>query len=141
MIGQNTRSDPDRLLALANDVVDNPISLSMQVRVAPDGWTVRHHKDLGDGGVASFEDPQDASRTLTVALYRSTYPGFDANDLEYRGPVTNVVVQGQPAHLVQGSQGWYLDATTSQNAWFTVQAPADMTSDQVLQIADGIRPA
>lgn len=141
LVGRGEYADPGTLLEVAQHVVDRPVGLTMRLRVAPEGWVVRHYKDLDDGGVAALEDPRDAARGLTVALHRSADPGFDANDLEYRGSVTDVVVQGRVAHLVQAPQGWYLAATTRQGAWFTVQAPPDLSSDQVLQIAEGVTPA
>lgn len=138
MVGQSDDADPEKLLAYARDVVDVPVDLDMHLRVAPASWEVRHYKDLGSGGVVDLGDPADERRSVVVALQHTPYRGFDADSIEYRGPITTHTVQGRRAHLIEAPMGWYLQALTG-DAWFTVQASADLSVAQVLEIAEGVR--
>lgn len=138
LVGQGDDAGPDRLISYARDLVDVPVGLDMHLAVAPDGWRVAQYKDLGEGGVVTLSDPRDSARSVVVALERSPAPNFDPDTLEYRGSITTPVVQGRPAHLIQAKEGWYLQAKTD-GAWFTVQATSDLSEQQVLDIAEGVR--
>jgi hypothetical protein len=59
------------------------------------------------------------------------------------GPVEELVVLGQPAHVVRtdhggGYTGWYLQARFPDGTVFVVQAPRMLTREQLVQIAEQV---
>ena len=59
------------------------------------------------------------------------------------GPVEELAVLGQPAHVARtdhggGHEGWHLQARFPDGTVFVVQAPGDLTKEQVVQIAEQV---
>jgi len=131
---------PTTLRRLKPNVISRPVSLAMQLTAAPEGWQVTAYKDtLPHGGVATFSDPSapDAG-TLNIDLETSVYEPVDPESLNDPGPAQNVIVQGHSASLIKGHRTWYLRAPLDSDTTVTLQAPTQLTQEQVLQIADGI---
>ena len=59
------------------------------------------------------------------------------------GPVEELAVLGQPAHVVHtdhggGCEGWYLQARFPDGTAFVVQAPGDLPREQAVQVAEQV---
>ena len=127
---------PEALLTLAATVADGPVQLTTRITLAPEGWVVTSYKDVGPtGGVLTLSDPADNGRNLTIIGSDQAPPPVDQGTLMDPGPLTTVQVQGREATLVQGRTTWYLSAVLGTGS-IVLQAPVELTSDQVVQIAD-----
>lgn len=140
LTGFDHYNDPTTLRRLKPKVISQPVSLAMQLTEAPEGWQVTAYKDtLPRGGVATFSDPSapDAG-TLTIDLQTSAFEPVAPESLNDPGPAQNVTVQGHSASLIKGHRTWYLRAPLDSDTTLTLQAPTQLTQEQVLQIAEGI---
>lgn len=127
---------PEALLTLAPTVANDPVGLTTRVTLAPEGWVLSSYKDIGTaGGVLTLTDPISAERSLVLTVSDQPAAPVDPASLNDPGPLSTVQVQGRDATLVQGGTTWYLSAPLGQGS-LVLQAPADLTAQQVLQIAD-----
>lgn len=134
--GDGQYATPQALLTLAATVTDNPVELTTRITLAPDGWVINSYKDISPtGGVLALSDPTNKDRNLVIIGSNQPPAPVDTAMLNDPGPLTTVKVQGRDATLVQGKTIWYLSAALGQGS-FVLQAPADLTSDQVVQIAN-----
>jgi hypothetical protein len=145
LTGHGRFASESALHALARTVVDVPLSPSVRLAVAPAGWVTANYKEVGAGGaVLRVVDPQTAgtghsTRAITVQLSTGAYRPIQVDRLEDPGPVSPIEVGGRRGELVRGSRGWYLRLPLSEPSWITVQAPLDLTREQVLEFAGGVR--
>jgi hypothetical protein len=103
------------------------------VHLAPEGWVLDRFKD---GTILTLADPHNPGRTLSVNLKNSmavdfvhqTYGGHD---------LQRVSVDGKRADLVKVDHGWALQAPIGDQA-FELQAPMDLTIEQVVQLAESV---
>lgn len=94
------------------------------------------YKSIGaTGGVLTLSDPATADRSLVLTVSDQPPAPVDIATLNDPGPLTTVQVQGRGATLVKGKTIWYLSAALGQGS-LVLQAPADLTAEQVVQIAD-----
>lgn len=134
--GVGQYATPQALLTLAGTVTDNAVELTTRITLAPDGWVITFYKGISPtGGVLMLSDPTNKDRNLTIIGSNLPPAPVDTAMLEDPGPVTTVKVQGRDATLVQGKTIWYLSAAIGQGS-FLLLAPADLTANQVVQIAD-----
>lgn len=115
---------------LARLLVDAELPVTLQIRLAPQGWQLMAFKP----NVVTLADPGDRSRTLTVALIDAIDPNFAHDDFA-EGPAQQVTVNGKPGQLIQAHGIWILQALLPDGSAFILQAPTDLTADQVLSIA------
>jgi hypothetical protein len=131
------------VIGLARQVVDRSTAVPLQVTLAPRGWVVVAYKD---DRILTLADPAGApateatARTLTVSLPQ---PPSAPEDLPREvgstgGRMYDVTVQGQPAHLLPTADGWFLQAAMADGTVFVLQAPADFSREQVVEVADGV---
>jgi hypothetical protein len=128
---------------LARRVVDRGTAVPLQVALAPRGWVVVGYKD---DRILTLADPAGApateavARTLSVHLPpASTEPAdLPATVGAVDGRMEEVSVHGRPAHLLPTADGWYLQATLADGTVFVLQAPADFTPAQVVEVAGGV---
>lgn len=125
------------ILAQAENVRDEPLPLDMRLDFAPSGWGLVGYKVLGPGG-ATLAVSDGASRRLTVSLYTRRYANLVAEQMMDPGPVTSVDVQGRAGELMEGTQGWFLQVPLDDSSFITLQAPKDLSRDQVVQMAGGV---
>jgi hypothetical protein len=129
----------DALVAVAEDLVDRPQPVPLQVHLAPAGWSVLAYKE---DRILTLVD--DAHEQHTVDVYLPDQP-IPADRLLGEltgpvGPVIDVTVNDRPAQLVRtdhggGVTGWYLQAQFPDGPTFVVQAPGSFTEEQVLAFA------
>ncbi|MGY1811200.1 hypothetical protein [Blastococcus sp. SYSU D00820] len=143
LVGSGRYADVGVLTDLGGRLVDSPQAIPVQLHLAPAGWVLDFLKD--DGRVVRLADPGDPERGMTVSLLAEAAPADRVLELVPGavGPVEEVVVQGQPASLLHVSGGgdqrdWYLQAWLPDGTAFAVQAPGDLTPEQVVQLADGV---
>jgi hypothetical protein len=128
---------------LARQVVDRPTAAPLQLALAPQGWVVVAYKD---DRILTLADPdgdpatEATARTLNVSL--PTAPA-DPAELPAEvgatgGRMDAVTVHGQPAQLLPTADGWYLQGRMTDGTVFALQAPADFTEEQVVEVADGV---
>jgi hypothetical protein len=129
-------------VSLAEQVVDRPVVVPLQLALAPRGWVLVAYKD---DRIVTLADPAgdpatDATaRTLTASLPQ---PPSDPADLSREvgatGDLVSVTVHGRPASLLPTHDGWFLQAELPDGTVFVVQAPGDFTVRQVVQVAEGV---
>jgi hypothetical protein len=146
LVGSGRFADTDVLAGLGAQLVESPQAIPVQMHLAPAGYSFDFLK-VG-GRVIRLADDSDPAMTrgLTVAvpLPEDVVPADRLLELVPGavGPVEEVTVQGQPAqllHVLGGDpQDWYLQARFPDGATFTVQAPGDLTREQLVQIADQV---
>jgi hypothetical protein len=134
--------DPQRLVELAESLVDRPQPATLTVGLAPEGWSVQFYKM---GRVLTLVNDAYEPQTMTVHIP----PADDVVPAEqYReslmgpvGPQLDVTVNGRPAQLVLCESGylderiWQLQAQFPDGTTFALQGPDSFTQDQVLQLA------
>jgi hypothetical protein len=140
--GRGAFSMKDAILAQAENVTSEPLPLDMRLEFAPFGWELVGYKVIRPGGaVLAMSDGDlsdaDAGR-LTVALYNALYVGLVPEQMEDPGPVTQVDVEGRTGELMEGARGWFLQVPLDGSTYITMQAPKDMSRDQVIQMAGGV---
>jgi hypothetical protein len=139
--GAGRYDDPDRLLAIAESLVDRPQPVPLQVHLAPAGWSVQAYKD---NRILTLVNDSYEQQTLNVylPLPENVVP---ADELRSQlmgpvGPIIEVTVNDRPAQLVRTDNGpmdngWFLQAQFPDGTTFVVQAPGAFTQDQVLEFA------
>jgi hypothetical protein len=146
--GAGRYSDVDTLVGLAESLVDSPQVVPIQLHVAPAGWRLDVFKDDGRFVRLAPVDGDDPYAGLNVRLpFDGEVVPADrvAEVLPYPlGPVQDVTVQGRAGYLVPTQfpdgrlSGWYLQAVFPDGTAFVVEAPALLTAEQVVEIADGV---
>lgn len=142
LTGVGRFADEHTVRSLADSLVDTDKRLSLDINLAPAGWELHAFKDAGPdgaGAVTSLRDPNNPDRTIHV----STMPGLVPNygQAVEGGPrdTIPVSVSGRQGDLVQipGRQ-WMLQAPLPDGRAFQLQAPADFTQQQVIELAEGV---
>lgn len=135
VIGNARFATEDSVRALAASLVDVAQQLPMQLRLAPQGWVLDSVK--GDS-IVTLRDTTAAEpdRTLSVQLLDQPDPNF-ARDVGAES-VSTVQVNGRPAQLVTVGGIRILETTLPDGSAFRLQTPADLTSQQVVQLAAGV---
>jgi hypothetical protein len=128
-----------RVLDIARSLVDRPQPATLQVGLAPAGWSVQSFKM---GRVLTLVDDADGQQTLTIhlPLPEDVVPA-DLVRARLEGPVgplVPVTVHGRPAQLVRVTAGWYLQAQFADGTTFVVQAPGAFAEQQVLEFAEQV---
>jgi len=119
--------------AMASRVVAGPQRVTPQVHLAPEGWVLDRFKD---GTILTLADPHNRDRTLSVNLKNSM--AVDFVQQSYGGhDLQRVSVNGKRADLIKVDQGWALQAPIGDRA-FELQAPIDLTAEQVVQLAESV---
>ncbi|RBY88682.1 hypothetical protein [Blastococcus sp. TF02A-26] len=147
LMGTGRFADGRELAALAEQLVEDARAVPVQVDLAPAGYTLDFVK--AGGRIVRLADDSDPamSRGLTVSvpLPAEVLPIEQAPVVVAHGagPAEQVTVQGQGAELVRldsgrGYTGWYLQARFPDGTAFTVEVDGDLTSQQVVQIADRV---
>ncbi|WP_134767594.1 hypothetical protein [Nocardioides sp. 1609] len=137
--GSGDYADPARVEAFAESLQDKPQPVDLSLAVAPEGWTLATYQ--ADRILVFVAPDGDARDGLTVALTpraSSDLSGYGARE------VGNLTVNATPAAIGRqdsdhgGDPTWILVAQTTSGQTFSVQAPASLTRDQVIQIAEGV---
>jgi hypothetical protein len=145
ILGDGRYRSPDRLLAVAESLVDRPQPATLSVGLAPAGWSVQFFKM---GRVLTLVNDAYEQQTLTVhlPLPEDVVPpeelvGQLAGPV---GPLIPVTVQGRPAHMVLLDAGyldqriWFLQAQFADGTVYQLQVPEAFTQEQVVQMAEQV---
>lgn len=142
LAGRGEFSTKAAILAQAENVTNEPLPLDMRLEFAPAGWELVGYKVIRPGGaVLAMSDGEvsDAdARRLTVALYTAPYASLIPEQMEDPGPVTPVDIEGRTGQLMEGARGWFLQVPLDGSTYITMQAPKDLTREQVVQMAGGV---
>lgn len=143
--GEDEYAKTSAVVAAAESLVDRPVPVDLQIRLAPAGWSVTSYADDEYIAVVSDEDP---TQRVTVALQQAWRGYTPDNMLDYvegLGPVTNVTVDGRPAQLgkVQDSwseahEQWWFAGQFADGTLFFLNAPQEFTQDDVLAMAEQV---
>lgn len=135
----------ERLLAVADSIIERPQPAILRMGLAPEGWSVDFFKM---GRVLSLVNDAYEQQSLTVhiPLPEDVAPPEQLRDqlMGPIGPVIPVTVHGRPAYLVRvdtgylDQEGWYLQANFADGTTFVVQAPEAFTQEQVVQMAEQV---
>jgi hypothetical protein len=142
-VGGSGRFGSEEAVAeLAGQVVDEALPVPLRLSLAPRGWELVAYKD---DRVLTLADPagdpatEATARTLTVHLPE---PPSDPADLPTEvgatGPLRQVTVHGRPGYLLPTAEGWFLQAALADGTVFVLQAPADVTPAQAVEVAGGV---
>jgi hypothetical protein len=134
--GEGRYTDPDRLLQVADSLVDRPQPVTLQVGLAPAGWSVRFYK-MGRVLTLASDTHPDQELSVHLPLPDEVVPADEvATSIEGpAGPMRSVVVNGRRAQLVPTAYGWFLQAQFADGTTFDIQAPKAFTEEQVLAVA------
>ncbi len=136
--GSGDYADDQRVEAIAESLQEEPQPVDLALSVAPSGWSVLSYKE--DRILTLGSSDEAGGSYLTVALVQRV----SANLAEYGAQdVETLRINGAPAQLGRqaadaGDPTWILEAQASSEQPFSVQAPAVLTRDQVIQIAEGV---
>jgi hypothetical protein len=147
--GRGSYADPQRLIGVAESVVDRPQPATLAVGLAPDGWSIDFYKM---GRVVSLVNDEFEQQSLSVhvPLPEEVIPADQVRRsiMGPIGPQLDVTVNGRPAQLVRVDvgyvvdghryEGWYLQAQFEDGTTFVVQAPEAFTQEQVVQMAEQV---
>jgi hypothetical protein len=143
--GDGRYRSAERLLSVAESVVDRPQPATLRMGLAPAGWSVQFFKM---GRVLTLVNDAHDQQTLTVHIplpEDAVPPGQLLNQLMAPvGPVIPVTVHDRPAHLVRLDSGyldqeiWYLQAQFEDGTTFVLQVPEAFTQEQVVEMAEQV---
>jgi hypothetical protein len=135
--GEGRYGDPERLLQIGDSLVDRPQPVTLQLGLAPQGWSVLSYK-MGRVLTLASDTHPDQELSVHLPLPGEVMPADQVTtSIEGpAGPMRPVVVHGRPAQLVPTDHGWFLQAQFPDGTTFDVQAPKAFTAEQVLQVAD-----
>jgi hypothetical protein len=142
--GHGSYDDTARLLEVAGSLVDRPQPATLDVGLAPAGWSVQFFKM---GRVLTLVNDAYEQQTVTVhvPLPEEVLPleQVRENLMGPVGPQLAVTVQGRPGALVRVDngpvdRGWFLQAQSADGTTFTLQVPDAFTQEQVLQFAEQV---
>ena len=144
--GRGRFGERDTVTALAEALVDSPQPVPLQLRLAPAGWRLDVFKE--NGRIVRLADDTDPEVGLTVHVpFPDEVVPVDQWPVLVEGAaeesVEELAVLGQPAHVVRtdhggGHEGWYLQARFPDGTVFVVQAPGNLTREQVVQVAEQV---
>ncbi|MGY1843343.1 hypothetical protein [Modestobacter sp. SYSU DS0875] len=136
---------PERVLQIAGSLVDRPQPATLDVGLAPAGWSVRGFKM---GRVLTLVNDAYEQQEITVhlPLAEDVAPPDQVRSsiMGPVGPQQDVTVHGRPAQLVPvetgylDQRGWFLQAQFPDGTTFTLQAPDALTREQVLEFAEQV---
>jgi hypothetical protein len=147
--GHGSYDDTTRLVEVAGSLVDRPQPATLDVGLAPDGWSIRAYKM---GRVLTLVNDAYEAQELSVhvPLPDEAIPADRVREsiMGPIGPQLDVTVNGRPAQLVRVDvgyevdghryEGWYLQAQFEDGTTFVVQAPEAFTQEQVLELAESV---
>jgi hypothetical protein len=142
--GDGAYGDADRLIEVAESVVERPQRATLTAELAPAGWSLEFFK-MGRVLVLVNDDFEQQSLTVHVPLPEDAAP-LDAVRESIMGPVgpaVDVTVKGRPAVLVRVDngpmdRGWFLQAQFEDGTTYTLQVPDAFTQEQVLEFAEAV---
>lgn len=130
------------VLDQAANVTDKALPLHMRLAFAPQGWNLIAYKPLpASGAVLAMSDGAEAdadARRITVALHSGKYEPIVPARMEDQGPVTAADVTGRDGEIMEGTRRWFLQVPLGEDQYVTLQAPKDLTREQVVQLAAGV---
>jgi hypothetical protein len=143
LTGRGKFSTEAAILAQAENITNKALPLTMRLAFAPSGWDLSGYKVIRPGGavlaLSDGEASDDAdARRLTVALYTGAYASLLPERMEDPGPVTSINIEGRTGKLMEGGRGWFLQIPLDDATYITMQAPKDLTRDQIVQMASGV---
>ncbi|MGY1855684.1 hypothetical protein [Modestobacter sp. SYSU DS0290] len=134
-----------RVLQIAGSLVDRPQPATLDVGLAPAGWSVRGFK-MGRVLTLVNDAYEQQEVTVHVPLPEDVIPADEVRSsiMGPIGPQLDVTVHGRPAQLVPvdtgylDQRGWYLQAQFPDGTTFVLQAPGAFTQQQVLEFAEQV---
>ncbi len=149
ILGHGDYATAEQLQTVAGSLVDRPQPATLDVGLAPDGWSISAYKM---GRVLTLVNDAHEAQDLTVhiPLPEDVIPADRVRESIGGpiGPQLDVTVNGRPAQLVRVDvgyvvdghryEGWYLQAQFEDGTTFVVQAPEAFTQEQVLELAESV---
>ena len=147
VMGEGAYSETATLVEVAGSIVDRPQPVDLQFGLAPAGWSVTGYEsgDPAAGGYLDLTNDRDPQQLLRLSLIgRQGGATIDnvVEDMPVVAPVEPVTVHGLDARLAQVSGGeerpdnWFLVGQFVDGPLLVLLAPAELTQEQVLEIAD-----
>jgi hypothetical protein len=145
LLGDGRYASADRLVSVAESLVDRPQPATLRLRLAPAGWSVQFFKM---GRVLTLVNDAYEQQTLTVAIPLPedvvAPEDFPTSLQSPIGPVIEVTVHGRPAHLIKMDAGyldqkiWFLQAEFEDGTVYELQVPDAFTQEQVVEMAEQV---
>jgi hypothetical protein len=148
LLGEGDYSEVPALVSVAESLVDRPQPVSLQVRLAPEGWVVSSY-EAGGLSLVDARDTTSLSDRISISLLER-WRGYTEPDDVVKGmaqsePVEHVKVNGLPAALVslpdhfadpsENRHTWNLGAQFADGPLFLFQAPDTLSREDVLAMA------
>ena len=149
ILGHGRYASADQVRTVAGSLVDRPQPATLDVGLAPDGWSIRAYK-MGRVLTLVNDAYQAQELGVHVPLPEEVVPADRVREsiMGPIGPQLDVTVNGRPAQLVRVDvgyvvdghryEGWYLQAQFEDGTTFVVQAPEAFTEEQVLELAESV---
>ncbi|WP_164703218.1 hypothetical protein [Modestobacter sp. KNN46-3] len=136
----------EQVLAIARSLVDRPQPATLDIGLAPAGWSVQFFK-MGRVLTLVNDAYEQQEITVHVPLPEDVAPADQVRSsiMGPIGPQLDVVVHGRPAQLVLvdtgylDQRGWFLQAQFTDGTTFTLQVPDAFTQEQVLEFAEQVK--
>jgi hypothetical protein len=145
ILANGSYSEPARVVAIAESLVDRPQPATLSVGLAPEGWSVQSFK-MGRVLTLVNDGYEPQTMNVHIPLVEDVIPADEVREsvMGPVGPQRDVTVNGRPAQLVLCESGylgeriWYLQAQFEDGTTFVLQVPDSFTEDQVLQLAETV---
>ncbi len=134
LTGNGALASEEAVRRLAATVVDQPQPVALEIHLAPAGWRLEHFKD--SGRIMTLHDPATGEE-LAVDLVDAPDPDL-FHDVAGARQAGTVQVNGADSQLIRTDDGWFLEVPVPDGRALHLQAPAALTSDQVVSIAAGV---
>lgn len=134
--GRGELADADQVLAIAETITEEPVSVGLPLSVTPQGWEVTAYNEVA----VTVTDDGDPSRHLTMvrtdALSKDLAASTGAFDIATQVVAGRTVTTGRVAF--DDGTGWIAETVDGDGDPVSLQAPAEMTRTQVERIAVGV---
>jgi hypothetical protein len=145
LLGDGRYASADRLLSVAESLVDRPQPAILRMGLAPAGWSIQFYKM---GRVLTLVNDSYEQQTLTVQVPLPedvvAPEDFPTSLQSPVGPVIEVTVHDRPAHLIKMDSGyldqkiWFLQAQFNDGTVYELQVPDAFTQEQVVELAEQV---
>jgi hypothetical protein len=137
VIGHGRFNDARLVERVADSVIDRPQSVDLFLTIAPSGWEVANYQS--DNHVI-YADPEHPGSTRDqIGLSVRSGVGKDLDDYYGLRDVHDIEVDGRHGVLARGKDTWILEATSPDGQAFALNAPARLTENQMIAVAEGVR--
>lgn len=138
--GTGDYASAEAVLAFANGLHDESQSVDLPLRLAPEGWTPVSYR--ADRALVLTESGAPESDALVLTLIDRAGSDLSSYGVGEESPVNLEARQGVLGRQQGGADAqWILEGVAKGGQAFSLQAPGDLSQEQVIEIANGVTSA